>query len=222
MAMKKEKGFTLIEILMVVFLLGIIVVIGSNLFFSILKGASKAEITKEVKQNGDYALAVMERHLRNASSVESCGQVENVWYGCRCQRFIHGHCSWWGWWWRWPWWGWFDNLEDCESECASRAYPCEWSCEKFDFPSGSFSIVYTDQEGETGFFNCMEGEYIASGSARLTSENVVARNCSFSCDPTKTPPVVNISFDLSQKGTGLRPEEKAQVHFQTTVSLRSY
>jgi len=67
-----KVGFTLIEVLMIVLLLGVVLAVGSNLFFSILKGGSKAEILKEVKQNGDYAIAVMERMTRNASEAVCC------------------------------------------------------------------------------------------------------------------------------------------------------
>lgn len=180
MAMKKHQGFTLIEVLMVVFLLGIVVVIGSNLFFSILKGASKAEITKEVKQNGDYAMNVMERMMRNAQEIvqNSDGQI------------------------------------------------CTPTMNK---------IKITNPDGNRTEFKCILQDEVtkiasssASGTGNLTGKNVTlgtscsAASLSFSCDSSKNPPVVNISFDLSQKGTGLRPEEKAQIHFQTTVGLRTY
>jgi len=164
----QSGGFTLIEILVVVFLLGIVVVIGSSLFFSILKGASKAEIEKEVKQNGDYAMSVMERMIRNAQKIDECA-------------------------------------------------------------SGN-SITITSQDGNQTEFKCLFEDgvgKIASGSGRLTGKNVtLGTSCPgslvFTCDLSKTPPVVNISFDLSQKETTARPEEKAQIHFQTTVSLRTY
>ncbi len=68
----KKKGFTLIEVLMVVFILGLLVTVGSNLLFSVMKGASKTEFEKEAKQSGDYALGVMERMVRNASEIENC------------------------------------------------------------------------------------------------------------------------------------------------------
>lgn len=168
MAMKKEKGFTLIEILMVVFLLGIVVVIGSNLFFSILKGASKAEVEKEVKQNGDYAMNVMERMIRNA---QNCSEASGI-------------------------------------------------------------LTITNPDGNWTEFKCILQDEVtkiasssASGTGNLTGKNVTLGNpcsLSFSCNSTKTPPVVSISFDLSQKGTTTRPEEKAQIHFQTTVGLRTY
>lgn len=73
----RQKGFTLIEVLVVIFLLGVVMAIGVNLFFSILKGGSKAEIVKEVKQNGDYAISVMERMTRNAQSA-SCSDSSSV------------------------------------------------------------------------------------------------------------------------------------------------
>ncbi len=75
MAMKKKTGFTLIEVLMVVFVMGTVLVVSGNLFFSVLKGASKTELTKQVKQNGDYALGVMERSIRNAKSIKTCSSV---------------------------------------------------------------------------------------------------------------------------------------------------
>lgn len=159
--MKKKRGFTLIEVIMIVFILGIVVVVGGNLFFSVLKGASKAEITKEVKQNGDYAIGVMERMIRNA------------------QEIVPNSCS-----------------------------------------GGSIQIKNPDGYFTTFSFS---GTRIASNSAYLTSENVklVTGSYSFSCSQT-VPLTVTISFTLSQTATTTRPEEQAQVPFQTTVSLRTY
>lgn len=82
---KKSAGFTLIETLIVVFLIGIVLVAGGNIFFGIMKGSSKAEAEKEVKQNGAYALAVMERMIRNSRRVMVCDtdslEIENLDYG---------------------------------------------------------------------------------------------------------------------------------------------
>lgn len=70
--MKKTNGFTLIETLVVISLMGIILVGGGGLFFNIMKGASKAEVEKEVKQNGNYAMAIMERMIKNSRGVTDC------------------------------------------------------------------------------------------------------------------------------------------------------
>lgn len=71
-------GFTLIETLIVVFLIGIVLVVGGNIFFGIMKGASKAEVEREVKQNGSYALAIMERMIKNSRSVLECDDFNNT------------------------------------------------------------------------------------------------------------------------------------------------
>jgi prepilin-type N-terminal cleavage/methylation domain-containing protein len=67
-------GFTLIEILVALGILAIIVVIVSNMFFTILKSSSKTKVLTEVKQNGNYALNVMARMIRNGRiGVGECG-----------------------------------------------------------------------------------------------------------------------------------------------------
>ena len=69
----KKNGFTLVEIMIVIGILGIIVVIGSGAFFSILRGSTKVRTLQLVKQNGDYAISVMERMIRNARNVSGGG-----------------------------------------------------------------------------------------------------------------------------------------------------
>lgn len=76
--MGENKGFTLIETLVVISLMGIILVGGGGLFFNIMKGASKAEVEKEVKQNGEYAMAIMERMIKNSKGVTDCSRSEEL------------------------------------------------------------------------------------------------------------------------------------------------
>lgn len=66
-----QFGFTLIEILLTVLLFGTLGTIATYTLSSLLRGASKTEFVKEVKQNGDYALSVMEVKLRNAGDISS-------------------------------------------------------------------------------------------------------------------------------------------------------
>lgn len=75
---KQNFGFTMLELLIVVLIFGILGAIASSSLFSLLKGASKTEIVKEVKQNGDYALSVMEQQIRNARDIaSSCAGVSS-------------------------------------------------------------------------------------------------------------------------------------------------
>lgn len=159
---KRQTGFTLIELLVAI---GIMVTVGalaSGLFFTILKQSSKTNILTEVKQNGDYAISVMERMIRNAAGVES-------------------------------------------------------SC-----PGSGNSLIIRNPDGETTQFS-LSGTQIASTGGMLTGNKVSASNLSFTCTRTLgKPDIVSISFTLSQPGTPTRPEERALMDFQTTVSLRTY
>ena len=64
-------GFTLIEMLVVGLVVGILGSIATISLISLLRGAAKTEAIKEIKQNGDYALSVIEVKLRNAASITS-------------------------------------------------------------------------------------------------------------------------------------------------------
>lgn len=78
MKMKKAMprafgGFTLVEILVVISILAIIVVAGSNMFFTLLRGSNKTKVLQSAKQNGNYAISVMERMIRNARNISGSG-----------------------------------------------------------------------------------------------------------------------------------------------------
>lgn len=71
-----KKGFTLVELLVVVALVGIIGIITTQVFIIGFKSQGKGEIVKEVKQNGDYAISVIETMVENAADF-SADQVCN-------------------------------------------------------------------------------------------------------------------------------------------------
>lgn len=72
---RKSSGFTYIELLVVVVILGILMVGMSNLFFSVIRGGGKVDVGTEIKQNGQQALANMETLIRNSDSVSSCSPI---------------------------------------------------------------------------------------------------------------------------------------------------
>lgn len=67
---KDFNGFTLFEVLVVLGILALISLVGTAIFAGVLRNATKTKTVVEVKQNGDYALGVMERQIRNAQTVE--------------------------------------------------------------------------------------------------------------------------------------------------------
>lgn len=66
-----KKGFTLIELIVVIAMLIIISTLSLNILITVLKNSLKAQITKEVKQSGDYAISLMTKMIRNATSLQS-------------------------------------------------------------------------------------------------------------------------------------------------------
>lgn len=162
-------GFTLVEMLVVVGVVAVVGMMAVNLFFATLKGSTKTAVLNEVKQNGDYALSVMEKMVRNAKSLSPLtGQT------------------------------------------------------------GTITIINPD--GGTTRFSCLlDGSVrkIASNSAALTSQNVTLASCPADLFTVTTvagkPSVVTIKFTLIQATVSpSRPEERASMDFQTTVSLRTY
>jgi len=73
----KKTGFTLIELLVVIGIMAVVGGVGSDLFISILKGANKANVINEVKQNGNHVLDVMERNIRNAKEAKLGGLLQD-------------------------------------------------------------------------------------------------------------------------------------------------
>ena len=71
MKAKNGRGFTLMEMIVVIALLGVVGMMAVNIFFTSLRGSTKAETLKEIKQNGDFAISAMERMIRNAQEVTS-------------------------------------------------------------------------------------------------------------------------------------------------------
>lgn len=69
--MREKRGFTLIEILVVFGILAIISVVASNMFFAVLRGTTKTKSMQLIKQNGDYAISLMVRMIRNARSIST-------------------------------------------------------------------------------------------------------------------------------------------------------
>ena len=76
---RKQKGLTLVEILVVLGIFALISFFGVSLFFSLLRSSRKTEMIAKVKQNGDYAINVMERAIRSANSLgEEAGNSSSV------------------------------------------------------------------------------------------------------------------------------------------------
>jgi prepilin-type N-terminal cleavage/methylation domain-containing protein len=67
-----KKGVSLIEMLVVVAIFAVLGILISRVILTTLRGSNKSNSLVKVRENLDYALAVMERQIRNADSVTTC------------------------------------------------------------------------------------------------------------------------------------------------------
>jgi prepilin-type N-terminal cleavage/methylation domain-containing protein len=67
--MINNKGFTLLELLVVTAILGILIGVSSTAFIGILRSQNKINATNEVRQNANLAIELFERDARSASNI---------------------------------------------------------------------------------------------------------------------------------------------------------
>ncbi len=67
--LQKRAGFTLIEYLMYIAIAAVLILVATNVLFTVLQGKGKLQTIEDVGQNGRYALDVMTQAISNAQSV---------------------------------------------------------------------------------------------------------------------------------------------------------
>lgn len=72
------SGFTLIELLVSVALFSIIASVGTEVLVLSLRNRTKADFTREVKQNGDYISTVIQSMIRNGTDLEGTCNVNGT------------------------------------------------------------------------------------------------------------------------------------------------
>ncbi|MBI4029223.1 MAG: prepilin-type N-terminal cleavage/methylation domain-containing protein [Candidatus Blackburnbacteria bacterium] len=67
-----DLGFTLVELLVVITIFAIMLLVVNQLLFATFRGVSKSEAQDKVKRQGEQAMAVVEREVRNARTIFTC------------------------------------------------------------------------------------------------------------------------------------------------------
>jgi prepilin-type N-terminal cleavage/methylation domain-containing protein len=162
----KEKGMSLLEVLVVVAIFAILGILVARSIILTLQGSQKSESLVRVRENLDYSLSIIERQIRSANSVTPCPNIDT-------------------------------NV-----------------------------INFIDQNGVASSFSCVNpglaDSYLASGSARLTNDNVGIVSCTFSCtnSGSSNPPLVTI--DLTVKDASSSANQQTSVTASTQIYLRNY
>jgi len=163
--MKKTRGTSFIEILVVVAIFAILGLLVSRITLVTLRGSNKSEALVKVRENLSYAMAVMERQLRNA-----------------------------------------DEVAPCTGSAGTR-------------------VDYKDELGTPTYFACITSGsdvYVASGSARLTNNDVVITSCSITCVPSSGTNQPSVAITLEARDARPTSIESAKVSSSTQIFLRNY
>lgn len=67
--MIKDKGFTFIEILISISILGMLAVVSTTLFFRSIRGSGKSDANIKVEQEAQLSLTILRRFISNSQSV---------------------------------------------------------------------------------------------------------------------------------------------------------
>jgi prepilin-type N-terminal cleavage/methylation domain-containing protein len=162
--MKNYKGFSLLEILVVVSVFAVLGILITRSVLLTLSGGRKSESLIRVRDNLNYSVGIMERQLRNANSITTC-------------------------------------------------------------PNPNTSIIsYTDINGNAAIFSCVNigtAGYVASGAARLTSEEINVTKCSLTCATGSGTPS-SVTINLEAKDASASGAENSTVTTSTQIFLRNY
>lgn len=176
---KKKNGFTLLELVLVLGIMGIIIPAGFSMFIASMRAQLKVSLLQEVKRNGDTSISVM-RNLMTSRTVS-------------LQQF--------------------DGTSICNTAGSS-------------YSSGD--VYFVDPENQRFRFY-LDGDTIASdsssiGSVPLTSTKVAVTDFTLTCEKSSsfTPPIINISYTVSQVNATSHAEEQATMDYLTKVRLRTY
>lgn len=69
--MKSDLGYSLIEVLLVITIVGAIVILLTQSLISTTRISTKVEVTNTVKQSGDFAIRILEQHMMTSKQIAS-------------------------------------------------------------------------------------------------------------------------------------------------------
>lgn len=204
--LKINKGFTLVELLVVMI---VILAVGSvvvSVILSTLRGANKANSLDNVRRNGNYAVAQITKMIRYAQSFNGVSSESN-----------------------------WSDFTTYRTNCVPITFPTPtpvfppikhiWIT-NFDGGQTVFSCRNGSGVGESPEISSRSAltgdtvQLVNTGSVQIVS-------CAITCQQTSTnaPPIVTVNFSLSNAGSqqaGGLQENQANVTFQTSVTVRNY
>lgn len=197
--MRVKKGFTFVELLIVISIIGIVLPAFFGIIFVLLRQQVLVYRLSEVKRQGDYALNLMENTIRNSA--------------------VSVHKD--------------STLQEDDPPAILNNRLCDTTLLDTIYPS-SPAVRFKDKY-DNWFYYGLSSEKIASSSGRggsaintaeLTNGSASITNLSITCRQSTdfSTSVVGIEFDIGYRlanGITPMPEERATLHYQTKIKLRT-
>lgn len=192
--MKKNNGFTLIEMILVIGSISLTLPLLFSIIFIILQQQVKINRLTEVKRQGDYILTVIIDTISNhAVSIHSDIPPSNL------------ICT------------------TPNEQPIDQAYFLDKYATYFRFcKSGSGSNCDNNNNYIASFSSILNNG--SPATIPLNNNKVNITDFSLTCYKKSefSSPIIGIRFTISYNTLSTRPEEKAQMTYQTKVKLRSY
>lgn len=194
MRTKKNKGFTLVELVIVMALLittgGIIV----GILSSTLRGSNKTRTNSDLAQNGDYALSLMTNLVINSQKLISFTPNSGI------------------------------PVSDCTgSPGAGKTFTVlGFDGGATTLTCNDTTAPYTISSASAVFSTTVPTPTPFSTNSLLDTSQVRVTNCSFVCSQQDafSPPRIDISFQLTQPNA-IVGEGTSGVSFKTSITLRN-
>ena len=177
----RSKGFTLLEVILVLGILVIILPLGFSIFLATSRAQLKVYVLHNVKRNGDTALSIMQNLIKTRAL----------------------------------------SLQQSDGSAICSSAPSSYS-------SGDVYFVDADDNRFRFYisYNKIPSEISSIGVSFLTNEQVSVPSGGFSLTCNRatpfSPPLVALSFSISQAASTSRAEEQAALNYQTKIRLRAY
>ncbi len=180
-AMKNSKGYSLIELLIVMIVLITVGFIVATILVSSLRGTTKAITTETIRRNGNHAILQMSKMIEFAQNFIGVSNDNST----------------------------FTSLCPVASPVPHYNYV---KIKSFDNADTTFSC----------FLNT-NAPIASNGASFVNPDEVSVTKCYFTCDRSNIsqPPVIGISFELSQKEVSNFFEKRATIPFETSVTMRN-